>query len=283
VKPPIKNHLGEKLSLQVTEIRELPSLRTGEPFCVVKYRSGLSEGELIFHCSEQDLGDTTEDLVENAIRQMSVYGIPNISPTDTLSEIGRVLDNFCALGILRRNGPDYTVTDVVSERLGREIIEIGRDLHGDKWAYYAATRFTLSEYEPFSQEYYDAMMLYNHSVARNDFEFGFLASESRWKRLHEDSALKGEAADAANQERGRRSGSDKRRIMRLNSFMDQIETVYEGNPSIRKYEEMVLRTAFDIAVPKGTYGHGSYADYSTEIRSNAQYKTRFDRLFHKVT
>lgn len=96
-------------------------------------------------------------------------------------------------------------------------------------------------------------------------------------------AEKGATAQKNYEDKGKRSKSDLRKKERLDAFIESVERVFESNPAIRQYEDMVLRTAFDLAVPKGTYGHGRFQEYCTKIRSDPPYKERFDSLFHKVT
>jgi hypothetical protein len=91
----------------------------------------------------------------------------------------------------------------------------------------------------------------------------------------------GTDAKAQSIARGKKSGSDDRRQERLTQFIEQIQATYESNIGMRPYEDMVMRVAFDIVVPKGSYGHGRFNDYCTTIRSEEPFKSRFDALFRK--
>ncbi len=93
-------------------------------------------------------------------------------------------------------------------------------------------------------------------------------------------AEKGITAQKNYEDKGKKSKSDLRKKERLDAFIEKVETVFNSNPAIRKYENMVLRTAFDLVVPEGTYGHGQFEEYCTKIRSEYPYKSRFDRLFY---
>ena len=117
------------------------------------------------------------------------------------------------------------------------------------------------------------------------FDIGFTAGRtfSAVQNLHtlEPQARAGADAKAENIARGKKSGSGPRRRERLSSFMTKVETVFETNKALRTREEMLLTVAFDYAIPKGTYGHGMFAEYCTTLRSEEPYKTRFDALFRK--
>jgi hypothetical protein len=99
----------------------------------------------------------------------------------------------------------------------------------------------------------------------------------------EDKALMGEKYQNSYKEKGKRSGSDKRKSVRLESFLKEIERVHSANPDFSHKEAFVMELAFEKIIPKGTYGHGQFDEYCTTIRSEEHFKTRFDKLFRKVT
>jgi hypothetical protein len=117
------------------------------------------------------------------------------------------------------------------------------------------------------------------------FDMGFTAGRtfSAVQNLAtlEVDARAGADAKAQSIARGKKSGSEARRQERLTQFIEQIQATYESNFGMRPYEDMVLRVAFDIVVPEGSYGHGRFNDYCTTIRSEEPFKSRFDALFRK--
>jgi hypothetical protein len=118
------------------------------------------------------------------------------------------------------------------------------------------------------------------------FDLGFTAGRtfSAVQNLHtlEPEARAGADAKAQNIARGKRSGSETRRKERLSLFLNEVESIYEANEGLRDYEDMVLRVAFDRAIPKGSYGHGRFDEYCIALRSDEPYKSRFDALFRKL-
>ncbi|WP_424973584.1 hypothetical protein [Dinoroseobacter sp. S124A] len=95
----------------------------------------------------------------------------------------------------------------------------------------------------------------------------------------EPSALAAQETRQKNIAKGRKSGSADRRFERLRVFMDEVEAVYDKNNDLREYEDMVLRVAFNNAIPPGEYGHGQFNHYCVALRSEQPFKARFDRLF----
>lgn len=119
------------------------------------------------------------------------------------------------------------------------------------------------------------------------FDVGLTAGRV-FSTLQNTVTLEPRASDALktrkkNEEKGRQSGSSERRQQRLTKFIEAVEEVYSKNEALRGYEDMVLKVAFDVAVPVGTYGRGQFENYCTAIRSEEPYKSRFDRMFRIST
>ena len=97
----------------------------------------------------------------------------------------------------------------------------------------------------------------------------------------EPDARVGATARSQNIKRGKKSGSDIRKQKRLLEFMNAVETVFKENEHLHAHEEMLLKVAFDLVIPKGTYGHGRFEEYCTTLRSEEPFKARFNILFRK--
>lgn len=119
--------------------------------------------------------------------------------------------------------------------------------------------------------------------ARFSFDLGFsvgrLFGSIQNLATLEKRATKGDELEKSYKERGKKSGSDKRKEKRLLDFICEIERVHEENPALNTKEEILLRIAFDNVIPEGSYGHGQFDNYCTAIRSQEPYKARFDKLF----
>lgn len=115
------------------------------------------------------------------------------------------------------------------------------------------------------------------------FDLGFAAgrSFSAAQNLEtlEGNARKGFQYQEEYKKRGKKSGSDLRRLERLEQFLCEVERVFDANEAFREHEQMVLKVAFDKIIPEGSYGHGQFSSYCTALSSEQPFKSRFDAMF----